>query len=438
MQSLNDQQLLLLNNLMYYSRVVEVDSIKELLDEIDKKPVKERELSGGLEGNIDGFYEMIAAIKSDPSLKNLKIEASTNEDGIRAACFVDSSGNATVAFRGTGGIYEAWKDNFSGVTKSDTDMQEIAAKWLENNVLTENYNDIAVTGHSKGGNLAMYVTLLLGDRISECLAFDAQGFSDKFLLEYADLIRANEHKIRGVSAYNDFVNILMLFGKMIYVANDCEGIADGHSSYWLWKSNQDGWNEVPQQPAMVQMQLAVNELLRILPEAEKKILVHGLGVIVSALMSSDTKIENVIKDLSLVGLEYWLDQNMRFAKMQMAPIIKAVEIGRAIGDAILGKDILIDEEAFIKASDDLAALSKRIQTLQGDIDRMLNTLEKGWDTPAGKKFKKSCDTVLIQPLKDQKLVIDHVAAVLKTSKQQYQSVFDAYRDLNSSITSYAG
>lgn len=112
-------------------------------------------------------------------------------------------------------------------------------------------------------------------------------------------------------------------------------------------------------------------------------------------------------------------------------------IGNFLGK-MFGQDIIIDEEAFMQASTDLEALNGRLAALRADIENMLTQLEKGFDTPAGAKFNNSCRNILIKPLEDQKLVLDHVSDNLKTAKTQYQSVFDAYRDLNNSISSYAG
>jgi hypothetical protein len=181
-------------------------------------------------------------------------------------------------------------------------------------------------------------------------------------------------------------------------------------------------------------------------------LIDGIGGLVTLLNNSPETLQ------ALLGAITYKDGKIGFDTSKIPEILQAIikdisadlsdwwnkakaninKIGKDFMGAMFGKDILIDEEAFIKASDDLAALSERLKTLHGDVDTMLKTLEKGWDTPAGKKFKNSCDAILIQPLKDQKAVLDHVAAVLKTSKTQYQSVFEAYRNLNNTITSYAG
>jgi uncharacterized protein YukE len=105
---------------------------------------------------------------------------------------------------------------------------------------------------------------------------------------------------------------------------------------------------------------------------------------------------------------------------------------------IFDKDITIDEEAFQKASKDLAALSVRLNALRADIIDLLDTLKSGFDTPAGVKFYNSCEINLLRPIKDQKLVLDHISQTLSMSKSKYQSVFDAYRSLNNSISNYSG
>ncbi len=105
---------------------------------------------------------------------------------------------------------------------------------------------------------------------------------------------------------------------------------------------------------------------------------------------------------------------------------------------LFDKDITIDEEAFTKSSADLATLSGDLKKLSTKIDNLLNTLSKGFDTPCGEKFYNSCKKNLVQPLNDQKLVLDHVSQVLNMSKSKYQSVFDKYSELNGSISSYRG
>lgn len=101
--------------------------------------------------------------------------------------------------------------------------------------------------------------------------------------------------------------------------------------------------------------------------------------------------------------------------------------------SLLGYNILLDQEAFNKAAVDLEQLSNDLAALRSKIEGMLETLRVGFDTPAGREFHRSCETNLLAPLNDQKLVLSQVSTVLRDSKTKYESVFNAYQELNNSI-----
>jgi len=104
-----------------------------------------------------------------------------------------------------------------------------------------------------------------------------------------------------------------------------------------------------------------------------------------------------------------------------------------IVDTVFGVDILLDESAFQTAASDFSALSTRLQNLRATIENMLNTLEEGFDTPAGTKFINSCKNNLLAPLNDQKLVITHISENLAIARQSYASVFSEYQQVTTSI-----
>ena len=101
----------------------------------------------------------------------------------------------------------------------------------------------------------------------------------------------------------------------------------------------------------------------------------------------------------------------------------------ARGIADFDTNIIIDEEAFMKAASQFDELSGKIDSLRADIDDMLNQLKTGFDTPAGKKFIASCENSLIPPLEEQKIVVTHIAENLRYAKQTYQTIFDDYRKI---------
>ena len=101
-----------------------------------------------------------------------------------------------------------------------------------------------------------------------------------------------------------------------------------------------------------------------------------------------------------------------------------------------GHDIVLDDAAFDHAAADFEDLAGKIQALRADIEGLLQTLQSGFDTPAGRLFVSSCKNNLLEPLDQQKLVIDHIAATLQDAKAAYAPVFDEYDKLNGVLRSY--
>lgn len=99
-------------------------------------------------------------------------------------------------------------------------------------------------------------------------------------------------------------------------------------------------------------------------------------------------------------------------------------------------DIVLDEAAFEKASSEFETLADELQRLRNDIGELIDSLKSGFDTPAGRKFMKSCEDNLLRPLDRQKIVIEHVSSTLNDVKGKYSSVFSEYESLNTTIRSY--
>jgi ribosomal 50S subunit-associated protein YjgA (DUF615 family) len=246
MTELKENQLLLLDNLIYLKGVAvegEKDTpvakiIERLLDRGDlekSRDMSEKDPDKGYPAEISGprWREILTNIKNDPALMSLTVTNAKDQiitktingevhqiGGMRAACFVDASGGATVVFRGTSGAYE-WHDNGQGGYLPDTVQQKAALGYIEG---LKDYNNITVTGHSKGGNKAQYVAIM-SSKIDRCVSFDGQGFSKEFIDEYKDKIAANCHKITSISASSDYVNCLLfpVSGTQRYIETESEG-----------------------------------------------------------------------------------------------------------------------------------------------------------------------------------------------------------------------
>lgn len=235
MAELTESQLILLDNLIYLKGIANTEN-----DKMELGDIVEYLLNGnGLEKSRNPKYagtekeypammsrpewvNILTAIQNDKKLSSLTIkhgdpgyiydskgkkiygeDGTPLESGSRKATFVDPQGEATVIFRGTAGDYE-WYDNGQGGYLSETKQQKEALQYIEGLP----YDNITVSGHSKGGNKTQFVAIM-SDKVDRAVSLDGQGFSKEFLEKYKDRIEANRHKITSISAENDYVNCLL-------------------------------------------------------------------------------------------------------------------------------------------------------------------------------------------------------------------------------------
>ena len=220
--NLTDEELLLLNNLIYAVSVYERNNPSEagMLSDADMSELLAK-ARVGVEGGVDVAYmsdgewsDVFAAIESNERLMSLDLAANEYDPRTEhtAMCFVDRRGTASaeddqayVVFMGTGNHVE-WKDNVTGGGVVETDAQRQARKFIEGLP----YDGIVVSGHSKGGNKAQYVTITDEEgKISRCVTYDAQGFSKAFVFKHADNIDENAGKITAYATEYDYVNVLL-------------------------------------------------------------------------------------------------------------------------------------------------------------------------------------------------------------------------------------
>ena len=235
---LNNFELVLLDNLIYVLKVTNkqyykdsflreiVDDLlhgggdalddEELSDEDKKLADIENCYKNANTGNPqcgiekEEWIRILQAIEKDEKLCNLIIHDVTSEEssGFRAATFTSDTENIII-FKGTTEV-EEWLDNGVGGYSVETPAQERALEYV-NNLNLVNNNPFTVSGHSKGGNLAQYVTLFASDPvIDKCLSLDGQGFSNELCEtnDYKDALKRNQDKMYMVSSSGDYVNVL--------------------------------------------------------------------------------------------------------------------------------------------------------------------------------------------------------------------------------------
>ncbi len=100
-----------------------------------------------------------------------------------AATFLLSKHEVLIVFRGTDGTLMSWKENFNSLYKLPTPGQLMAREYLEKAIevtVKKPFMKYYVTGHSKGGNLALYASMYADPRvkkkITHAFLYDAPGF----------------------------------------------------------------------------------------------------------------------------------------------------------------------------------------------------------------------------------------------------------------------
>lgn len=216
---LTPKEIILLDNLIFGMSftVDEGTTVESVITKLKKMPTPKN-------GNMTSqeWKKILKLINDNSKLSKYKIFNIVESDDLRAAIFYKSIsilGNykdVYLIFRGTASK-EGWDDNVEGVFQSDTKEQIKALKYI--NVLPPKLgNKITVSGHSKGGNRAAYLTIL-SNRVSRGLTFDGQGFSKKFLLKYQKQIHSKKNKLLAINASGDYVSCLMhsVAGKTILI-----------------------------------------------------------------------------------------------------------------------------------------------------------------------------------------------------------------------------
>ena len=101
-----------------------------------------------------------------------------------AITFILPNGDACIAFRGTDSTITGWKENFNMLFTSPVAAQSHSVMYIDT-VAKKIKGNIILTGHSKGGNLAIYSGCMCSpdakSKVLEIQAFDSPGFTKDFI-----------------------------------------------------------------------------------------------------------------------------------------------------------------------------------------------------------------------------------------------------------------
>lgn len=136
------------------------------------------------------IFDLLRSIKDTQRFRNVQIKAHVSildlgqEMQFSATTFLLDDGTALVAYRGTDDTIIAWKENFNMSFMDSIPAQRQAVRYLEEAALHFD-GKIRLTGHSKGGNLAVYAAIhsreSIRNRLLRVWSNDGPGFCRKIL-----------------------------------------------------------------------------------------------------------------------------------------------------------------------------------------------------------------------------------------------------------------
>lgn len=208
---------MVLDTFMYldYKEAREGLTLNEILKDMEKHP----DYGGG--GIHFGEYKVLKEAAVNDEVGELVIgclSVNMGYDSGTAACTFQSPDESSiyVVYRGTGD--GEWPDNGIGMTDSFTIQQVRALSYFDEVVERMDIGEgqrLIVTGHSKGGNKAQFVTMetKYAELIDACYSVDGQGFSEAAIVRWKEKYGKDGYenrtgRINGIHGENDYVSVL--------------------------------------------------------------------------------------------------------------------------------------------------------------------------------------------------------------------------------------
>lgn len=409
MRSLGEAEIALINNLIYLNykwnkRNPLQEQVRELLASPHKLMVVLRNHPAGMKE--EEWISILKAIKDRECFDSIYVRKQSwkmgyDRQGLNAACFIAKENKeALFVFRGTGA--GEWLDNGKAFSQVSSPQQQEALAYFEKVVehmgLEEAGYTIDVSGHSKGGNKAQYITIL-SDKVNKCYSFDGQGFSDEFVEKYKTAIKDKRQKIHTIATENDYVHCLgnNIAGKVTWYKGK-EGLANtplNHCPNAYLTENGDFKEKVEKQSVLSKLiNNYTTELMKLPKDIKEQVFMAGMGLAqiylgksqpVEGKIPSGIEIYNGLKEgkyeflKSLRNNTQLKGGQLALVRMLYTPIIQLVSVGTELAKPFFInpkiKEAMKEILATIKfIKEELGKLPDRLQTVFSGIKVQISQL----------------------------------------------------------------
>jgi hypothetical protein len=220
--------------------------------------------------------------------------------------------NVYVAYRGTGD--GRWYDNGDAFAKEYSPYQQDAAEYFDSVMERLNVSDQAnvyVTGHSKGGNQAQFVTLAskYGYLVDKCISMDGEGFSPEAIAYFKSIYGEEFYeeqlqKLYSICGDNDYVNGLGIKvipeDHTVYIETPVD-VTDFSNSHGLINTetgtgnlfdygNGSFYNQTTQQRELALLSKSLSENIMKLPKEDREDICRSIMSILEYSFNKDNEI----------------------------------------------------------------------------------------------------------------------------------------------------
>ena len=189
---------------------------------------------------------LLFALSASPRFRDVQINYHISkidleaEKQFSATTFIINNEFAYLGFRGTDTTVVGWKENFNMAFVSPIPSQLEGVKYV-NTVSKLIPHKLFISGHSKGGNIAVYSAMCcennIKPRIEKVYSHDGPGFREEIIqsCEFATI----KNKINKTIPYSSLVGILLANHEQYYVvkSNGVGGIMQ-HDPFW-WEVGEN-------------------------------------------------------------------------------------------------------------------------------------------------------------------------------------------------------
>ncbi|MUH59533.1 DUF2974 domain-containing protein [Bifidobacterium canis] len=235
------------------------------------------------------FYELI---KRNPRFAVTRMSATeerfdqTEQTQYAAMTFQLPDGTLVVSFRGTDDSLIGWREDFNMAHTYPVPAQTQAADYVEKIGKLWPNARIILTGHSKGGNIAIYAAMnvhdQVKDRIDHVYAFDSPGFMHAVVSSYEYGTIAD--RVTKLVPEQSIIGMLMESNPnehQVVVKSNAEGVMQHYCYSWLMDG--DRFQTLPELSESSQtFHKSLNEWLNGMTQRQRKKGVEALFRVLSA------------------------------------------------------------------------------------------------------------------------------------------------------------